>query len=139
MDIDDTVDDDGTQHSMFETQAKTIAVAVGKANIIPPQLLSELAESSALSANTPEYRALVERLDRLEKQQTAIIMSHAELLNNQTNVRCLFLDNQKEMKEFFMAQLGNLMTLLKEGASQPQPSQLENYRSSDAEIDHRCD
>uniref|UniRef100_A0A803PS81 Uncharacterized protein n=1 Tax=Cannabis sativa TaxID=3483 RepID=A0A803PS81_CANSA len=60
MDIDDTVDDDGTQHSMFETQAKTIAVAV-------------------------EYRALVERLDRLEKQQSAIIMSHAELLNNQTN------------------------------------------------------
>uniref|UniRef100_A0A803NLQ1 Uncharacterized protein n=1 Tax=Cannabis sativa TaxID=3483 RepID=A0A803NLQ1_CANSA len=39
--------------------------------------------------------------------------------------------SKKEMKELFMAQLSNLMTLLKEEAPQPQP-QLEDYRLPEA-------
>uniref|UniRef100_A0A803QI41 Uncharacterized protein n=1 Tax=Cannabis sativa TaxID=3483 RepID=A0A803QI41_CANSA len=74
--------------------------------------------------DTDDIRALVERLDRIEAKQAAIILSHTELVTSQTNMRRSFQDSQKKMRQSFLE---------KEGA--PAPSQPIDERPNDNEYE----
>uniref|UniRef100_A0A803PSB7 Uncharacterized protein n=1 Tax=Cannabis sativa TaxID=3483 RepID=A0A803PSB7_CANSA len=76
--------------------------------------------SSTVTANTLDIKVVAKRMDRLESQQAAIILSETDIVNSKTNMRRYFLDSQKAVKEFLVAQLAHMIPLLGEKDKEPQ-------------------
>ncbi|XP_060964749.1 uncharacterized protein LOC133033711 [Cannabis sativa] len=105
MDVEQTVDVDGTQESVFETQAKTINEAVTKANLVPPPPAPEVHEPSTSAGPSAPTSTTVDtdlakrldsieaRLEKLESQQEAVMLAQTGLVNSHLSMRRSFTES----------------------------------------------
>ncbi|XP_060969515.1 uncharacterized protein LOC115713230 [Cannabis sativa] len=124
MDVEQTVDVDGTQESVFETQAKTINEAVTKANLVPPPPAPERLDS------------IEARLEKLESQQEAVMLAQTGLVNSHLSMRRSFTESQKDLKETLLAKMDELMAMVKGAPTPGEPTpapQNEEQQASDNE------
>ncbi|XP_060959949.1 uncharacterized protein LOC133030917 [Cannabis sativa] len=148
MDVEQTVDVDGTQESVFETQAKTINEAVTKANLVPPPPAPEVHEPSTSAGpsaptSTTVDTDLVKRLDsiearleKLESQQEAVMLAQTGLVNSHLSMRRSFTESQKDLKETLLAKMDELMAMVKGAPTPAEPTpapQNEEQQASDNE------
>ncbi|KAM6548176.1 hypothetical protein CsatB_019852 [Cannabis sativa] len=150
MDVEQTVDVDGIQESVFETQAKTINEAVTKANLVPPPPAPEVHEPSTSAGPSAPTSTTVDtdlakrldsieaRLEKLESQQEAVMLAQTGLVNSHLSMRRSFTESQKDLKETLLAKMDELMAMVKgaptPGEPEPAPQNEEQMESDNEDV-----